>query len=210
MALPQAMSIEKNVCAKLLGALLLTADVGCHDEPAPQVPQPLPPPMMTAPPPPPPPTSIAPPPPPPVTMAPCDATMQLALQTALKAREKGELGLGMKPESGFACMTVPEGGSASVPVMLQPGKCYTFLAQSYPNVSELDLTLKPNFGNPPPPILAMFANQPIAQDSDLGPAATVGKGSQCFKNPFPIPGLAIVEVKARTGAGPVAVQVYSK
>ena len=97
-----------------------------------------------------------------------------------------------------------------VPVMLQPGKCYTFLAQSYPNVSELDLTLKPNFGNPPPPILAMFANQPIAQDSDLGPAATVGKGSQCFKNPFPIPGLAIVEVKARTGAGPVAVQVYSK
>jgi hypothetical protein len=203
------MSLEKNVCASLAAALCASLAFGCHDEPAPQVPQvPPPPPTMTAPPPPPPPPVEA--APLPAAAAPCDANMQLALQTALKAREKGELGQGMKPESGFACMTVPEGGSASVPVMLQPGRCYTFLGQSFPNVSELDITLKPNFGNPVPPLLAMFANQPIAVDSDVGPAATVGKGAQCFKNPFPIPGLAVVEVKARTGAGPVAVQVYSK
>ncbi|MBM4359031.1 MAG: hypothetical protein FJ096_13080 [Deltaproteobacteria bacterium] len=204
------MSIAKLAIHTVAAAALLGAIAACHDEPPPQVPPPPPPaptPTVTAPPPP---TDTAAVPPPPVTMQPCDANMQLALQTALKAREKTELGGGMKPESGFTCMFLPEGGVASVPIMLQSGGCYTFLAQSFPNVAEVDIVLKPNFGSPVPPLLAMFANTPFVQDSDVGPAATVGKGTQCFKNPLPIPGMAIVEVKARTGSGPVALQVYSK
>jgi len=70
--------------------------------------------------------------------------------------------------------------------------------------------LKPNFGNPPPPLLAAFANMVLAQDSETGPVASIGSGKNCYKNPFPIPGATVVEVTARTGSGPVAVQVYSK
>ncbi|MBM4375682.1 MAG: hypothetical protein FJ095_11405 [Deltaproteobacteria bacterium] len=209
------MLVAKSIPNTLAAGALVCALVGCSKEPQPQTPPPPPPPPPTAtmppPPPPPPPTATAPqPPPPPATPQPCDASMQVLLQGAIKAREKAELGPGMKPESGFVCMTVPEGGSATVPVMLQSGRCYAFLAQSLPNVSEVDLALKPNFGNPPPPLLAAFASAPFAVDSDVGPAATIGKGAQCFKNPLPIPGLALVEVKARTGAGAVAVQVYSR
>lgn len=205
------MFIQKTALKMLAVTALVGTASACHDEPPPQVPPPPPPvptPTVVAPPPPPTETAVV--PPAPTEPQPCDANVQLALQTALKAREKTELGPGMKPESGFTCMVVAEGGSATVPVMLQSGKCYTFLAQSLPNVAEVDVTLKPNFGNPVPPLLAMFANTPLAADSDVGPAATIGKGPNCFKNPFPIPGMTVVEVKARSGAGPVAVQVYSK
>ncbi len=192
--------LSLSACAAAAVAL-----AACHQPPV----QPPPPPILTAsvpvPPPPPPP-----PPPPAVTQGPCDPTMQLALETAIKAREKTELGPGMKAESSYTCMIVPEGGAATVPVTLASGRCYTFIAQSFPNVSELDLSLKPNFGPAPVPLLAAFANTPFAQDSDTGPAATIGKGANCFKNPLPVPGAAVVEVKARTGSGPVAVQVYSR
>ncbi len=136
--------------------------------------------------------------------------MQLALQTALKAREKSDLASGMKAEGAFVCMVVPEGGSATTPFMLQPGRCYTFIGQSFPNVGELDVAVKPNLGTVAVPLLAAVANAPLFVDSDVGPAATVGKGSQCVKNPSPIPFSVLLEAKARTGAGPIAVQIYSK
>jgi hypothetical protein len=200
------MSYVRNVTVSF-GALSFCVALGaCHNEPPAQPP---PPPTITALPPPPP-TDTAPPPPPPATAQPCDATMQLALQTAIKAREKSELGVGMKPESGYSCMVVPEGGSVTVPVTLAPGGCYAVIAQSFPNVSEVDLFLKPNFGPTPLPLLAPFAGQPLAQDSDTGPAATIGKGKNCYSYPLPIPGPVMVEAKARTGAGPIAVQIYSK
>jgi hypothetical protein len=201
------MSYVRNLALNLgvIGALVLSS-AACQKDPPPPTPPIT---TVTAPPPPP---SVPPPPPPPVavTAQPCDAPMQLALQTAIKAREKTELGPGMKAETGFVCMTVPEGGSATVPVTLASGRCYAFLGQSFPNVSELDLFLKPNFGPTPPPLLAAFANAPLGQDSDTGPAATIGKTPNCFKNPLPVPGAAIIEVKARTGSGPIAVQVYSR
>ncbi len=141
---------------------------------------------------------------------PCDATMQLALQTAIKGREAAEVSAGMKPESTFNCQVVQAGGTMSVPVNLLQGKCYTFLAHSFPNVTDIDLFLKPNFGPTPPPLLAPFANTVVAQDSEQGPTASIGKGQNCFKNPFPIPGPVIAEVTAKQGEGPIAIQVYVK
>ena len=168
-----------------------------------QVEQPLPPPPTPPPPPPPPPA-------PTTQTGPCDATMQVALQTAIEAREKAELTFGMKKEGTFGCELVAEGGMMTVAVSLQPGRCYTALANSFPNVSEVDLFLKPNLGPSPPPLLASFAGMVMAQDSETGPIASIGAGKNCYKNPFPVPGAAVLEVKARTGSGPVAVQVYSK
>lgn len=136
--------------------------------------------------------------------------MQLAMQAAIQVREKTELGKGMKAESSFSCSVVPEGGTVAVPVTLQPGGCYTALAQSFPNVTEIDVALKPNFGPTPPPLLMALANQPFAQDNESGPTAAIGKGRDCFKVLLPIPAVALVEVTARAGAGPIAVQLYRK
>lgn len=142
------------------------------------------------------------------TPAPCDAHMQLAMQEAIKAREKAEVTFGMKPESTFSCQQVCEAGAVAVPVTLQPGFCYTFLGSSFPNVTQLDMVLKPNFGPNPPPILANFGVG--AQSSESGPNASIGSGKTCYKWAFPIPGPALVEAKSRSGAGPIAVQVYAK
>jgi hypothetical protein len=190
-----------------LCALALLVTLSACKDPEPETPPPPPPdagPPPEPPPPPPPPAE------PTVTTGPCDATMTLALQTAIQAREKKETTFGMKPEGAFTCQLVAEGTSATVPVTLQPGKCYTALAASFPNVTEVDLFLKPNFGDPPPPLLVAFAGVVLAQDTETGPTASIGQGQNCYKNPLPIPGAGVVEVKARTGSGPVAVQVYSK
>ncbi|HHH11203.1 MAG TPA: hypothetical protein ENK23_03920 [Sorangium sp.] len=165
-------------------------------------------PVVTATAPVPPPVPV-PPPAPTVQTGPCDATMQVALQTAIEAR-KSDLSPGMKPEGGFGCESVAEGGSLKLAVSLQPGRCYTFLANSFPNVSELDMVLKANLGANPSPLVAGFAGQPLAQDNETGPAASIGSGKNCFKNPLPIAGAGMLEITSRTGAGPVAVQVFSK
>jgi len=133
---------------------------------------------------------------------------------AIKAREAQDLGRGMTAETSYSCQVVPEGGTLTIPVTLQPGYCYSFLGASYPNVSELDLVLKPHLGGAgvaANPLFAPFlAMAVLAQDGESGPLATIGKKSACFTNPFPFAGPAVIEAKARTGAGPIAVQVYSK
>ena len=191
----------------VLGALLgLSLSVtACGEEKPPAVPvTPVPTTTATA--------TVAPPPPPPPQpqSGACDSVMTAALQTAIQARSKQELSWGMKAEGAFACETVAQGGSAKVAANLQPGRCYTFVAESYPNVTELDIFLKPNLGPTPPPLLAAIAGTVLAQDSDNGPRATVGRGKNCYKWPFPLPAAVVVEATARTGAGPVAVQVYSR
>lgn len=196
-----------SMIACALGATCMFA-LACGE---PEVPETLPPPDAG---PPPTATVVEPAPtttaPPPVVGGPCDGTMQLALQTAIKGREVAELTPGMKAESAFVCQTVAEAGTISVPVTLQPGKCYTFLAHSFPNITDIDVFLRPNLGPTPPPLLAGFATMVLAQDSEQGPIASIGGGKNCFKNPFPIPGAGVVDVIAKQGGGPLAVQVYSK
>jgi hypothetical protein len=155
-----------------------------------------------------------PPPPPPAPAAqtgPCDATMTLALKTAIEARAKTQLGAGMKPEGTFTCTHILEGQTVQVPVTVQPGKCYAALAHSFPNVTELDLFLKPNLGPTPNPLLAPIATLVFGQDTETGPTASIGSGQNCMKHPgglINIPIAAMAEAVAKAGAGPVAVQVY--
>jgi hypothetical protein len=152
-------------------------------------------------------------PPAPAT-GPCDGAMQLALQTAIQQKAKQDLGPAMKTDGNLVCEQVAEGGTIYAPFTFQAGKCYSAIAYAFPNVTEVDIKAKPDMGAAPNPLLAPFANIVVAQDSDTGPVAVVGKGKDCFKHPgaglAAIPFAAKVEVQARVGGGPVAVQIYSK
>jgi len=119
----------------------------------------------------------------------------------------------MKPESVYVCQQVAEGQAASAPVMIMPGRCYAFLGQGYPNVTEVDLLLKidPMGGALPPGLPAL--KPVLAQDADTGMNAAIGrKSTNCYKLalPLPIPIPARIEVRARMGSGPVALKVYSR
>jgi hypothetical protein len=189
-----------------LFALAALGLMGCGDDQPPETPPPAPPdpvaPVPVTPDP-------VPPPVPTVQTGPCDAQMTLSLKTAIEGRGPRELSGNMKAEGAFRCEWVAEGGKISVPVTVQQG-CYTFLAHSFPNVTELNVYLKPNLGPNPTPPLSAFANQVIGEDSETGPTGAIGKAPNCFKNPLPIPFPMVVEVVAQSGAGPIAVQVYSK
>lgn len=147
------------------------------------------------------------------TTGPCDGAMQMALQTAIQQKAKQDLAPTMKPDGNLVCENVAEGGTVSAPFTFAPGKCYSVIAYSLGNVTEVDIKVKPDLGPNPAPILAPLAAFTGAQDSSTGPNAIIGPKNDCFKHPgglVAIPFAAKAEALARTGAGPVAVQVYSK
>lgn len=191
-----------------LAAAAALAVTACSEEPE-VPPQPIP--SATAPPAP---STAAPvPPPPPVPAAqtgPCDANTQLALQTAIEARAKKEV-QGAKPVgTTINCEFLAEGGTLTVPVQLQSGKCYTVLAHSMGNVTDIDMFLKLNVGPNPPPALAALSPV-LGQDAENGPTASIGAGGSCYKQAIPlIPIAAQVEATAKVGAGPIAVRIYEK
>jgi hypothetical protein len=140
---------------------------------------------------------------------PCDAATQVALRSAVAAREKRELSAGMKPEGAFGCGMLAPGQTVTVPLTLAPGRCYAFIGHGFPKVTEVDLVLRPNMG-PSPPMLAPFAAAALAQDNSQGPLSSIGTGpaNACYKNPLPIPVPVLAEAKAVAGSGPVAIQAY--
>ncbi|MCC6552155.1 MAG: hypothetical protein IT372_03915 [Polyangiaceae bacterium] len=165
-------------------------------------------------PPPPPATTSAPPPaPPPPTSTQCDAVQTLAMTTAFQGRAGTEAPK-MQPEGTQVCSVVPEGQTAAGQTfVLQPGNCYTVLAQALPTVSEVDVQLELDLagGAGLPPALAALNIKPmLAVDPDSGPTAAIGAKQACYQWPFPIPAAVRVVVKARTGSGPIAAQVYSR
>jgi hypothetical protein len=120
---------------------------------------------------------------------------------------------GMKAEGPEACMTVPEGQSVSTQVglMLEPGHCYTVLAQGGPGVTEVEMKLLLDVsGSVPPALAAMAANPTLAVDAEAGSSASIGAKQSCYAWSFPIAGLAKVTATAKTGSGPISVQVYKK
>src|SRR4051812_2995691 len=89
----------------------------------------------------PPPAPDAGPPPPPPQVTACDPISTQAMSTMFMARQKAEAP-GMQPEGAPICGIVPEGQSVSGQTfVLQPGHCYTVLAQATPNVSQVDVQL---------------------------------------------------------------------
>lgn len=160
------------------------------------------------------------PPPPPavdasapaVQAGPCDPTQTLTMTTILKARVPGEAP-GMEPEGALVCGVVPEGQNVTgAMILLQQGYCYTFLGQSLPGVTEVDMELQLDLagGAQLSPAIASMAQRPLLVDTESGEKAAMATKQNCYTWPWPIPGQAKLIVKSRTGAGPVAAQAYKK
>lgn len=164
----------------------------------------------------------APPPPPvvdagPVDAAPtapqtCDGTMTLAVSSMFEGRRKAEAP-GMEPEGSPICHIAPE--NVEVPsqtIMLQPGYCYTFLGQALPNVTEIDmkLVLDTVAGGLPPALAAMAGNPLLLQDTLTGTSTAMGAKNECYKWALPAGAPVKLILKARTGSGPIAAQIYKK
>jgi hypothetical protein len=165
-----------------------------------------------APPPPPPPTPDAGPPTPPAPQSgPCDPVQTTAMATLFMARQKADAP-GMQPEGGPVCGVVPDQQSVSSPTfVLQPGHCYTVLAQALPNVSQVDVQLELDLSAGMNPALAAFAGKPLLAVGDsAGVTATLGAKNNCYQWALPIGAPVKVTVKSKMGAGIIAAQLYSK
>ena len=106
----------------------------------------------------------------------------------------------MQPEGQIAKGNLKEGEHLTFLVPMTAGKCYTILGFSPPGqVKNLDLNL----------LAPPFYNMLSGQDTTDNNMPVVGKGNQPMC-PL-IPGLQYkVDIVARSGAGQVGAQVYSK
>src|SRR5262249_12305322 len=151
--------------------------------------------------------------PPTPASGPCDGTMTLAVTNMIQARAAADAPK-MQPEGTVVCGVVPEGQTFSSPtIMLQPGFCYTVIGQAVPNVTDLDMQLELDLaggGSLPPALQSLQLKPVLAVDTDNGPTSTIGAKQNCYQWAFPIPAAVKITLKARTGAGPVAAQLYKK
>ena len=91
------------------------------------------------------------------------------------------------------------------------GKCYTIIANSLPNVTEVDVSLVIDASVAGlPGNLVEMAKTPVAVDSETGAMGTIGPKNTCWSNKLPVPLPVKVIVKARNGAGPIGAQVFSR
>lgn len=186
----------------LIGAALAVVALGCSSNPkfAPE-------PTVDA---------GAPPPPPPVIDAgappqagPCEPPQLLAVTTTMKARAAAEAP-GMQPEGEPVCGVVPEGQKVqSQTFMVQQGYCYTFLGQSLPPVTEIDIELDADVSTLPPAIAAVVPKV-LLVDELSGEKASMGSKQNCYQWLLPVPAQVKLTATARAGSGPVAAQVYKK
>ena len=160
---------------------------------------------------PPPTTTVAPPPAttaaPTATAAPAppagqtfDASALQPLLTPLAAQHaKGAKADG--PTLGGMLQT---GQSIEQNVQLAPSgtKCYTAIAVGAPSLTELQLEMVLNMAPLPPTVVAQA-------QTPANPAVLAGSPN-CYKNITPIAGMVKLKVTAKTGSGPVLVQLYSK
>jgi hypothetical protein len=125
---------------------------------------------------------------------------------------------GMKPEGPPLCGVVgAPGATVTGPLfVLEPGYCYTFLGQSLPPVGEMEMSLQLDAtalaGSLLPPAMGNYAN--MAQTALLvsttpGERVNMGEKQLCYQPP-PLPGTVKLVLRARTGAGPIAAQMYRK
>jgi hypothetical protein len=108
---------------------------------------------------------------------------------------------GMQPEGDELKQTLSAGQHAVMMVTLQAGKCYTLVGFSAPGaVKDLDLNLLA------PPLYMTLAGQDLTHNST--PSIGASPSPMCPVLAFPLQ--YKLDVFARDGSGPVAVQLYSK
>lgn len=151
--------------------------------------------------------------PPPAQPTPCDQAQSLATTTAMQARAAAEAP-GMKPDGAPHCGVVAEGQQyVSQPFMLEQGYCYTFIGQSLPPVSQMEMVLQGDASGLVAPIMPNMANAaqaPLLVSTTPGERVNMGEKQSCYQWPFPIPAPVRLILKSRAGAGPVAAQIYRK
>ena len=112
---------------------------------------------------------------------------------------------GMRAEGDIIGGSLQEGQIVEQTIMLNPGKCYTVIAQGLPMVQEVSITLSATAPIPGSPAL------PIAGSTGTpGTLAVLGDSPNCFKYLVPIPAMGKVTVKVVRGSGAVGAQVYVK
>jgi hypothetical protein len=108
---------------------------------------------------------------------------------------------GMQPEGDQMKQTLNEGQHAVMMVTLQAGKCYTVVGFSpLGGVKNLDLNLLA------PPLYLTLAGQDMTQNN----TPTIGASPQPMCPVIAFPLQYKLDVFAKSGSGPVAVQLYSK
>ncbi len=123
-----------------------------------------------------------------------------ALETGLKALAKKQAP-GMHPDGPEAKGTLQEGGHLAMTVTLLAGKCYAIVGYSPAGgVKDLDLHLLA------PPFYNILSGEDTTDDNS--PVIGKAPNSMCPVIPVGIP--YKVDITAQKGAGPVAVQLYSK
>ena len=110
---------------------------------------------------------------------------------------------GAKPVGSAIVGNFQTGQTLEGQLQLQPGKCYTVVAAGVPPVTEVNLQLVAVM-----PIPGMVPI--LAQDSDQGPQAVVGKKPNCYKWPMPVGAPVKVILTVAGGSGIAAAQVYEK
>ncbi len=143
---------------------------------------------------------------PPMASAPAPASsapaVPSAVVTALMSPLASKFAPGMQPEGQPLVANLAEGQHAEMTVNMIAGKCYTVIGASPAafGVKTLELNLLT------PPFFTMSAGKSSSKTNE----AVIGGGTNptCPITPFPVP--YKIDVLAKSGAGPVGVQVYSK
>jgi hypothetical protein len=199
------MSMATKQIPGLILAVAATACGGCGSPPPPApMPMPMPAPMPAAP---------APPP----RGAPCDQAQLLATSTSMLARSAAEAP-GMKPEGAPSCGVVSQGQTVTSPLfILEPGYCYTFLGQSLPPVGDMEMSLQYDAtaaaGALLPPSMAGMAGMaqaPLLVSTTPGERVSMAERQSCYQWAFLVPATVKLVLKARTGSGPLAAQVFKR
>ena len=108
---------------------------------------------------------------------------------------------GMSPDGQAFAGQFAAGQTLEQPINIQAGKCYTIVAVGA-GITQLDITLVAQQA-PLPPVT-------LAQSNTQGANASLGGKGQCFRNPLPIGGPGKIILKATSGAGIAAAQVFVK
>jgi hypothetical protein len=132
-----------------------------------------------------------------------DPSAGAAATAMLRPLSAGSTMAGAKPVGGALVGNFQQGQSLEGQLQLQPGKCYTVVGAALPPITELGLQLVA--------VTPMPGMMPVlAQDSDTGPQAVLGRKPNCYKWPFPMGAPAKLVVTAVAGSGIAAAQVYEK
>lgn len=115
----------------------------------------------------------------------------------LMKKNAATLAKGMQPEGNVMKQALKEGETFPFTVTLTAGRCYTIVAVSPKDgVADIDLKM----------LMPPFYTMEVERDKRSDNVAVVGP--QCPITIFPVP--YRVDVTAKKGAGPVAVQLFSK